>query len=151
MRVDRQWLTRRGSAGFGPPKTSSSNRTVPASRFVLDELAARRPPARRVRVTPRGGEPLDHNAFDYRWRQATRKAGLLGMRYHHLRHTFASLLIAAGCSVRGVQHALGHANVGTTLNLYSHLWPGDEDRIRQAVDHAVSQPAEDSLRTKGQG
>jgi hypothetical protein len=37
----------------------------------------------------------------------------------------------------------------TTLNLYSHLWPGDEDRIRQAVDQALPVPAEDSLRTAG--
>jgi hypothetical protein len=36
----------------------------------------------------------------------------------------------------------------TTLNLYVHLWPGDEDRIRQAVDQAVV-GTEDSLRTEG--
>jgi hypothetical protein len=33
------------------------------------------------------------------------------------------------------------------LNLYSHLWPGDEERIRQAVDIAFADPAEDQLRT----
>jgi integrase len=151
VRVDRQWLTRRGSAGFGPPKTSSSNRTVPASQFVLDELAGHIGRSHDGFVLIRSGEPLDHNAFDYRWRQATRKAGLSGMRYHHLRHAFASLLIAAGCSVRAVQHALGHANAATTLNLYSHMWPGDEDRIRQAVDQAFAHPPEDSLRTQGRG
>jgi hypothetical protein len=43
----------------------------------------------------------------------------------------------------------GHANAATTLNLYSHLWPGDEDRIRQAVDRALADPAEDWLRTAG--
>jgi hypothetical protein len=38
----------------------------------------------------------------------------------------------------------------TTLNLYVHLWPGDEDRIRQAVDQAVALVGtEDSLRTEG--
>jgi integrase len=95
---------------------------------VLDELAAHVGRRHDRFVLRRGVEPLDHNAFDYRWRQATGKAGLTGMRYHHLRHGFASLLIAAGCSVRAVQHALGHANAATTLNLYSHLWPGDEDR-----------------------
>jgi hypothetical protein len=35
----------------------------------------------------------------------------------------------------------------TTLNLYVHLWPGDEDRIRQAVDQAVALASEDRLRT----
>jgi hypothetical protein len=40
------------------------------------------------------------------------------------------MLIASGCSVTVVQTALGHASASTTLDLYSHLWPGDDDRIR---------------------
>ena len=64
-------------------------------------------------------------------------------------HAFASALISAGCSVKAVQRALGHASASTTLDTYGHLWPGDEDRIRQAVDAAHAQRAEDSLRTAG--
>jgi hypothetical protein len=52
--------------------------------------------------------------------------------------------------VKAVERAVGHASSTTTLNLYVHLWPGDEDRIRQAVDKAVALVAsEDSLRTEG--
>lgn len=40
VRVDRQWLSHRGLAEFGPPKSASSSRTIPASAWVLDELAA---------------------------------------------------------------------------------------------------------------
>jgi integrase len=53
------------------------------------------------------------------------------------------MLISAGCSVKAVSAALGHANAATTLNLYSHLWPGDEDRIGDAVDLALAPRAED--------
>lgn len=56
-------------------------------------------------------------------------------------------LIAGGCSVKAVQRALGHASAATTLNLYAHMWPGDDDRIRQAVDRAFGSDAEDQLRT----
>ena len=49
--------------------------------------------------------------------------------------------------MKAVQHALGHASAATTLNLYSHLWPGDEDRIRHTVDAHLNRRAEDSLRT----
>lgn len=42
-------------------------------------------------------------------------------------------LIAAGCSIKAVQEALGHANASETLDTYSHLWPSDDDRIRDAV------------------
>ena len=64
-------------------------------------------------------------------------------------HAFASMLISAGCSVKAVSRALGHSSAATTLNLYSHLWPGDEDRIRDAVDLALGPRAEDRLRTVG--
>jgi integrase len=92
-------------------------------------------------------------ATDWRnWRKRIYKpvgesVGPAGARPYDLRHAFASLLISAGCSVKAVQHALGHASAATTLNLYSHLWPGDEDRIRHAVDAQLIRRAEDSLRT----
>ena len=71
------------------------------------------------------------------------------IRFHDLRHAFASALISAGCSVKAVQRALGHASASITLDTYGHLWPGDEDRIRQAVDAVHARRAEDSLRTAG--
>jgi integrase len=95
----------------------------------------------------RDGEPVRHPVFQHHWRETARRAGVAGMKYHDLRHAYASLLIGAGCSVKAVQHALGHASASTTLDLYSHLWPGDEDRIRDAVDRALTDPAEDHLRT----
>jgi integrase len=52
--------------------------------------------------------------------------------------------------VKAVQRALGHASAATTLNLYAHMWPGDDDRIRQAVDRAFGSHAEDQLRTEGE-
>jgi hypothetical protein len=46
--------------------------------------------------------------------------------------------------VKSVQDFLGHATAAETLNTYAHLWPGDEDRIRAAID---SLWAADRLRT----
>jgi integrase len=53
---------------------------------------------------------------------------------HDLRHFFASALIRGGLNVKVVSERLGHANAVMTLNVYSHLWPDDEDRTRQAID-----------------
>jgi integrase len=149
VRVDRQWITSRSRAEFGPPKTKSSNRTIPASQWVLDELGAHVGRRHEGFVLHRDGEPVRSRVFGYQWSRTTKVAGVPTMRYHDLRHAYASMLISAGCSVKAVQHALGHAAAATTLDLYAHLWPGDEDRIRQAVDLALAQPAEDSLRTAG--
>jgi hypothetical protein len=40
-------------------------------------------------------------------------------------------------SVRAVAAALGHTDPGMTLRVYSHLWPSDEDRTRDAIDAAL--------------
>lgn len=48
--------------------------------------------------------------------------------------TYASALIASGCSVRVVQSYLGHTSAAVTLNVYSHLWAEDDDRARSAVE-----------------
>jgi len=57
-----------------------------------------------------------------------------GTRFHDLRHFYASVLIAAGLSVKTVQARLGHENASETLDTYAHMWPDDEDRTRAAID-----------------
>ncbi len=52
-----------------------------------------------------------------------RKAGLK-LRLHDLRHSYASIMLAAGLNVKAISESLGHANIGITLDIYSHLLPG---------------------------
>ncbi len=52
------------------------------------------------------------------------------------------MLIGAGCPVKAVQEALGHATAAETLDTYSHLWPVDEVRTRDAIDAAHASPSE---------
>jgi len=68
------------------------------------------------------------------WRPTAARAGLPGVRFHDLRHHFASALIASGCSIKAVQAAMGHESAQITLDTYGHLWPSDTDRIRGAVE-----------------
>lgn len=53
---------------------------------------------------------------------------------HAMRYFYASALIRGGLSVKVVSARLGQASAAMTLNVYSHLWPDDEDRTRQAID-----------------
>ena len=46
------------------------------------------------------------------------------IRYHDLRHTHASLLVAAGVPIKVVTERLGHAHPGFTMNTYQHVLPG---------------------------
>jgi integrase len=108
--VDRQWTSRRGICGFGPSKTESSHRAIPASRWVLDALSEHVGRRHDGFVLHRDGKPVRHGMFNGYWVRARDDAGLGGMRYHDLRHGFASALISSGCSVKAVQRALGHAS-----------------------------------------
>lgn len=56
------------------------------------------------------------------------------LRFHDLRHTCASLLIAAGAHAKLVQERLGHASITTTLNLYGHILPTTEAALVDALD-----------------
>lgn len=150
LRVDRQLV----GATLAPPKTSASNRTVPLAGFVVDALAAhlhRHPPGPGgfVVTTPMG-KPAASATFGRAWRRATAVAGTPGVRYHDLRHTYASTLLSRGVSVKAVSDWLGHASPTVTLGVYAHLMPADEEVGRRVLDEALAPSAEDSLRT-GEG
>lgn len=69
-----------------------------------------------------------------------------GLTPHDLRHTCASLSIAAGCNVKVLQRLLGHKSATMTLDRYGHLFPDDLGRIADAFEAAAASAA-DGLRT----
>jgi len=120
VRVDRQLLDARdGVPQFGPPKSRAGFRTVPMPDVVGSTLAAHLARYRPGRHGAKSGLP--------EW--AT---------FHDLRHFYASLLIARGCSVKVVQRRLGHQSATETLDIYGHLWPDSDDETRNAVDHVLA-------------
>ena len=56
------------------------------------------------------------------------------MTLHSCRHTFASLLIAAGENPKAVQEFMGHATITMTFDLYGHLFPGSREEARTRMD-----------------
>jgi integrase len=68
-------------------------------------------------------------------------AGLRQVRFHDLRHTFASLLLQQGESPVYVKEQMGHSSIQVTVDLYGHLIPGGNkqavDRLDQPVDKAA--------------
>jgi integrase len=66
------------------------------------------------------------------------RTGLPHIRFHDLRHTCATLLLAQGTHPMFVQELLGHANIAITLDIYSHVMPGMGDRTARAMEDALS-------------
>ena len=151
--VDRQLVNRHvPEPVLAPPKSDSSHRTIPLAQFVVEALSvhlARFPRGdEELLVTTPGGSPLDSDRFGFQWRRATRAAGAPGLRFHALRHTFASTLLSRGVSVKAVADWLGHASPVITLSTYAHLMPADEEVARSVLDAALAPAAEDRLRTE---
>jgi integrase len=94
------------------------------------------------------GRPVWPRTFHSRiWRTATTGAGLPGVRFHQLRHFYASALIRAGESVKTVQVALGHASAVETLQIYVGRWPDNDERTRAAIDDLdLDQPTVGAVR-----
>ncbi|MET8041322.1 tyrosine-type recombinase/integrase [Micromonospora sp. NPDC005215] len=91
-------------------------------------------------LTTADGLPLSRSKFNPGvWKRAIRAAGIPADRHngmHVLRHTYASVLLDAGESVKALSTYLGHADPGFTLRTYTHLLPTREDRTRRAIDTA---------------
>jgi integrase len=146
--VDRQWQPASGShvGTFADPKTESSTGVIPADEWVLERLAAH---VKNFGTGAGGvivrydGKSLDAAKFGHYVRMARNRAGLRpNVSFHGLRHFFASALINARCSVKQVQLALGHKSAKVTLDVYGHLWPGEEDRVRDAIGRVFRPSAE---------
>ena len=68
----------------------------------------------------------------------TAKAGLSGVRFHDLRHFFASMLIAQGESAKYIQDQLGHSSIQVTFDTYGHLFPQSRRDAADKLDAALS-------------
>ncbi|MCJ7425963.1 MAG: site-specific integrase [Dehalococcoidales bacterium] len=85
-----------------------------------------------------GGKPLDPGVVSHTFAKVLRKAGLPHIRFHDLRHTHATLLLKAGVHPKIVSERLGHANIGITLDTYSHVLPGLQERAAESFDEMLA-------------
>ncbi|TMK97772.1 MAG: hypothetical protein E6G34_08735 [Actinobacteria bacterium] len=69
-----------------------------------------------------------------RARRAWKDAGLEPVTLHECRHTFASLMIAAGVNAKALSTYMGHATISVTLDRYGHLMPGNEAEAAGLLD-----------------
>ncbi len=134
IRVERS-MTSHGETG--EPKSRAGRKGVPIVAALRDLLVEHK----LVTVRDDGlvfgsttAQPFTPTAVRKRGLTAWRHAGLNPIGLHECRHTFASLLIAAGVNAKAITAYLGHASIQTTFDLYGHLMPGNEDEAVALVD-----------------
>ncbi|MER5312911.1 site-specific integrase [Streptomyces sp. NPDC002773] len=138
IRIVQAYSDVNGKLELGPVK-NHEKRSVPVPRSFAEDLRPLLDGRKRddlVFIAPMGG-PLRYRNFRQRaFDKAVVAAGLgdLGITPHKLRHTAASLAIAAGADVKVVQTMLGHKSAAMTLDVYGHLWPDRLDEVADALD-----------------
>ncbi len=144
--------TRGGHPVFSSPKTTKGRRSVKLTARALEAIEGYHERQQEEReelaglwqdhglVFPtRVGTPMSrHNLVSRSFKPLLKRTGLPDIRFHDLRHTCASLMLAVGTNPKVVQETLGHANVSVTLDTYSHLLPNMQDEAAQKINELLS-------------
>ena len=134
----------------GPQETKSRNRRrVPIPSVLRESLLAhklRQPPGRELVFGIAPNRPFAPSALTKRADTAWEEAGLERIGLHECRHTYASLMIAAGCNAKALSDYMGHASITTTFDRYGHLMPGNHEQAAELLDSyltaATAQPTD---------
>ncbi|MSS19151.1 site-specific integrase [Pseudoramibacter porci] len=123
-----------GREYISTPKTPKSKRIILLPQFVIDRI-------KEYKGKLYGYQP-DQRLFKrykeivaYRFHKAADLAGVRRIRLHDLRHSHASMLINLGASPLLVAARLGHDSAETTLKIYSHLFPDEQEKIRGLLEN----------------
>ena len=138
--IRRQWRQKE----FAPPKTQSSRRTIDLPDELISALKRWRlkcPKGEHDLVFPAyHGGPMDGmTLLRTGLYSALRRAGIRKVRWHDIRHSFASNLLGAGTDIVTVSKALGHANVHITLVTYAHAIPRQRQGAGDAMGRLMAQ------------
>jgi integrase len=137
---------------FDTPKTKYSVRAISMSPRLKEALEIHRITALVTEddlvFTNGAGSPVDpDNVIKRDFQPALRMAGLRLVRFHDLRHTYTSLLIAQGENIKFIQSQLGHASIQTTMDRYGHILPNTNKGVGERLDKLVFGEAEQSATT----
>lgn len=129
---DRRWR-------IGEPKSKSGARDIPLTSEAVCILNRQREKIADfdydsmefsdLVFLDQDGEPLKRSSYNKDLSMLARKAGIASFSVHTLRHTFATRCIEAGMKPKTLQTILGHADIGTTMNMYVHIT--EEERSKE--------------------
>ena len=83
------------------------------------------------------GNPIDPGVLSYASGRMTAQAGLQGVRFYDLRHTFASLMLLRGGKPKVISEALGHSSAAFTMGTYSHIIEDMQSDVMALLDEVI--------------
>ncbi len=131
--VNKSYQFLQGKEIITPPKTPKSNRKVNVPVFLVQDIQDYMESLYDVQPTDRV-IPISKSKLEKEMQKGVKLSGVKKIRLHDLRHSHASLLIEMGFSPKEIAERLGHENIETTLNTYSHLYPDKQERLANRLD-----------------
>ena len=141
LKIQRAISRQNGKVVEAPLKTKNAYRTLPLSADAIDVLAQQRRKTGNsewVFPSPTGG-PMSPDSVLHMLHRVLKRAGLPKVRFHDLRHTFATLALKSGVDVKTLSGALGHYSAGFTLNTYTHATAQMKQDAADAIGGVISQ------------
>lgn len=133
-----------GQLKVSQPKTSNSVRTIPIPKQAVDLLILeheKHPENPYMFPSPKTGTMYDPDSFRHTHEKILAAAGIEHIRFHDLRHTFATLSLQNGVDVKTLSNTLGHYSAGFTLDTYTHTTQRMKreaaDTIGSVIDQAM--------------
>jgi integrase len=130
---------------ISPPKTNAGQRTIRLSKLAKAALRKHRVESAKQRISEwvfpnaRGTTIGHQNLHNRSWKPLLKRAGLPhSVRFHDLRHSCISLLLARGVPIKVVSEMAGHADVSITLSVYGHVLPDMQSTAADGIDEALS-------------
>ena len=132
--ITKQVTRTKGELVVSQPKTHNSIRVLPVSQQAVELLVEehkKHPGNPYMFPSPKTGGMFDPDSFRHTHEKILKAIGAEHIRFHDLRHTFATLSLKNGVDVKTLSNTLGHYSAGFTLSTYTHATP---DMMREAAD-----------------
>ena len=140
LRVQRQIARIDGEIVEAPLKTKNAYRTLPLSADAIDVLKTQKKKcgnSQYVFPSPTGG-PISPDSVLHMLHRVLKRAGLPKVRFHDLRHTFATLALQNGVDIKTVSGMLGHFSAGFTLDTYAHVTTATQKEAANTMEKVLA-------------
>ena len=112
------------------------DRGIPIPHFLVDGLKQHSSSGELLFC--KEGKPWNPDSISTLYRAITKRAGLYPLRFHDLRHSAGSILLAAGVPIAAVAEILGHKDPSTLLRIYAHAFESDKSAAARSLDDLYS-------------
>ncbi len=139
IKVRRQVARVDGKIKEAPLKTKNSYRTVTISQQAIEVLKEQKKKTHDTYVFPApNGGPISPDSVNNMLKRVLERAGIPKVRFHDLRHTFATIALQNGVDIKTVSGMLGHFSAGFTLDTYAHVTTSAQKEAAQTMGNLLS-------------